>query len=67
MRGNTLDLEGLPEPVARGLEAVAELARRMLQRQEPTRGVAPELPLWRLGAIGALSRDEIYDEYDCRC
>jgi len=67
MEPGTLDLGGLPEPIARGLEVVAAMARRMIQRPKETGGTAPELPLWPLGVIGALSRDEIYDDYQYRC
>jgi len=67
MGPDALDLAGLPEPVARGLEAVAEMARKMLREASGTSGLERELPVWRLGVIGPLTRDEIYDEYGCRC
>ena len=67
MEPRTLDLRGLPEPIARGLEVVAEMARKMVKRSKETGGTAPELPLWPLGVSGALGRDEIYDDYQCRC
>jgi len=67
MKPGTLDLEGLPEPIARGLQAVAEMAGKILRQPKQAGGTAPELPRWRFGAIGALSRGEIYDEYGGRC
>ena len=67
MENRILDLGGLPEPIARGLEVVAEMARKMTATQEdkPT-DKAPDLPAWPLGVIGTLSREEIYSDYDCR-
>jgi hypothetical protein len=67
MEPGTLDLEGLPEPIARGLQVVAEMARKILRQPKQAGETAPELPRWRLGVIGALSRDEIYDDYGGRC
>jgi hypothetical protein len=67
MENRTLDLAGLPEPIARGLEVVAEIARKIAatQAEKPT-GQLPNLPTWPLGVIGTLDREEIYSEYDCR-
>lgn len=62
-----VDLGGLPEPIARGLEVVAQMARNMARRPEPTAGTAPEFPVWSLGVIGDLSREEIYEDYHRRC
>jgi len=68
MENRTLDLGGLPEPIARGLEVVAAMARQMAtpQEEKPT-GLLPELPAWPLGVIGPLDREEIYSDYSCRC
>lgn len=62
-----VDLGGLPEPIARGLEVVAPMARNRTGRPEPTAGTAPELPVWSLGVKGDLSREEIYEDYRDRC
>ncbi len=67
MDTRTVDLGGLPEPIVRGLEVVAQMARNMTPRPEPTAGTAPELPVWSLGVMGDLSREGIYDDYRCRC
>ncbi len=67
MDNRTVDLDGLPEPIARGLEVVAQMARNMTGRPEPTAGLAPEFPVWSLGVIGDLSREAIYDDGRCRC
>jgi hypothetical protein len=65
---NSLNLEGIPEPIARGLEVVAEMARVMSKFQEnPAKSDAIlELPSWPLGVIGELGREEIYNDYGCR-
>jgi len=62
MGNRTLDLEGLPEPIARGLEVVAEMSRKLfvLQKSEHGASTALELPHWPLGVIGTLTREEIY-------
>jgi len=68
MESRTLDLGGLPEPIARGLEVVAEMARTMAPTpEEKPAGRLPELPEWPLGVIGPLGREEIYSDYNCRC
>ena len=68
MDNRTLDLGGLPEPIARGLEVVAQMARTMaLNPDEKPAGPLRELPAWPLGVIGPLSREEIYGDYNCRC
>jgi hypothetical protein len=56
----TINVEGLPEPVARALEAVVQALREQLtkdQKKEPS-----ELPLWPGTVIGSLTREEIYDD-----
>jgi hypothetical protein len=66
MGTRTLDLGGLPEPIARALEVVAEMARKMGGQQGGPSDKAPELPVWPLGVIGTLSREEMYRDYACR-
>ncbi len=67
MDNKTLDLGGIPEPIVRGLEVVAQMARNLTTRPEPTGAPAPELPVWSLGVVGDLTREEMYDDYQCRC
>ena len=62
MGSKVLSLEGLPEPIARGLEVVADIARKVAQREGTAAAAAPGLPVWLLGVIGGLSREEAYDE-----
>lgn len=62
----TIDVSDLPEPYVQAVKAVVETFRRQLaiqgeKRGQPTRP-AVELPRWRLGAIGDLTREEIYDD-----
>jgi hypothetical protein len=61
METKGLDLEGIPEPIARGLEIVAQMARGLSEnpKQHPRQG---ELPLWPGTVIGPLDRDAIYEE-----
>jgi hypothetical protein len=65
---NSLNLEGIPEPIARGLEVVAEMARIINKFQENRAKTEPilEFPSWPLDVIGGLSREETYDDYRCR-
>lgn len=61
METRTISLDGLPEPVARGLEVVAQMARNLtgtnLKRSERVKlGV-------RKGTVfGRLTREEIYND-----
>ncbi len=61
MEGKTISLEGLPEPVARGLEVVAQMARNLAgtnlkERERVNIGV-------RDGRVfGRLTREEIYGD-----
>jgi hypothetical protein len=65
MAQRVIELDGLPAPIARGLEVVAEMARVLagkptacVQSEQSTR-LSP-----RKGVVhGSLSREEIYDEY----
>ena len=67
MDTRTLDLRGLPEPIARGLEVVVEMARNLTEVPEPINDPERELPVWPLGAVDPLTREDIYDDYQCRC
>ena len=41
---------------------VKDAALRLLEDEIYTRKPAPELPVWRLGAIGSLHRRDIYND-----
>jgi hypothetical protein len=55
-----INVEGLPEPVARAIEAMIQALREQLakdQKKEPA-----DLPVWPGTVIGSLTREEIYDD-----
>jgi hypothetical protein len=55
-----INVEGIPEPVARAVQAMVQALREQLakeQKKEPG-----ELPVWPGTVIGALTREEIYDD-----
>ena len=58
----TLDLKGIPEPVARGLEVVAEMARQIAgTRAKPKRRKRVKLTPVKGGKVlTPLTRDYIY-------
>ena len=56
----TINVEGLPEPVVRAVEAMVQTLREQLAKGEKKEPV--DLPLWRGTVIGSLTRDEIYDD-----
>lgn len=63
----TLDLEGLPEPVAQALERVVLALRDQFHADcEPIRVkmTQSELPILPGTVIGALTRKEIYENAD---
>jgi hypothetical protein len=66
MDAKILDLDGIPEPIARALEVVAEMARTLSVQQPSPVDKAPDLPKWQLGIKGSLTREEIYGDYDYR-
>jgi hypothetical protein len=56
----SINVEGLPEPVARAIQAMVQALREQLaqdQEKEPA-----ELPVWSGTVIGTLTREEIYDD-----
>ena len=62
-----LDLKGLPEPVARGLEVVAEMARTLagVPRAKPKRPKRVKLTPVKGGTVlTPLTRAEIYADDD---
>ncbi|WP_435018338.1 hypothetical protein TA3x_000304 [Tundrisphaera sp. TA3] len=65
---DTIDVSDLPEPFAQAVKAVAETFRRQLASDVGKDDKAPshpspiEFPRRKLGVIGTLSREEIYDD-----
>jgi hypothetical protein len=59
---DTVDLRGLPEPIARAVEAMVETIRQQLAKGTPAKPPAREFPRWPGTVLGTLSREEIYDE-----
>ena len=63
----SIDVSDLPEPFAQAVKAVAETFRRQLAVGDGEKGERPKktpvaLPVWPLGVIGDLTREEIYDD-----
>jgi hypothetical protein len=56
----TINVEGLPEPVARALAAMVQALREQLAKDQKTE--PRELPVWPGTVIGSLTREEIYDD-----
>lgn len=52
--------EGLPEPVARAIEAVVQALRQQLPPPAQKKQT-PGLPRWEGQVLGKLTREEIYD------
>ncbi|MCC6124243.1 MAG: hypothetical protein IT426_04730 [Pirellulales bacterium] len=63
METSGLNLEGIPEPIARSLEIVAQMARNLSTSSTEIRR-KDELPLWPGTVIGSLDREVIYGEQD---
>jgi hypothetical protein len=67
MATRTLDLKGIPEPVARGLEVVAEMARTLTwskASQPKHRKKVPLTPVKGGRVLTPLTREEIYADDD---
>ena len=60
----SIDVEGLPEPVAKAIEQVVRTFKVQLapkaEPQAPARKTAHELPRWPGKVIGDLRREDIY-------
>jgi hypothetical protein len=61
---NTINVEGLPEPIAQAMDAMARLMREQLatDRQENRKVDKITLPTRSGKVIGELTRDEIYKD-----
>jgi hypothetical protein len=55
-----INVEGLPEPVARAVHAMVQALREQLAKEQKKQPV--ELPVWKGTVIGSLTREEIYDD-----
>lgn len=55
-----INVEGLPEPVARAVAAMVQTLREALAQGE--KKIPGELPVWPGTVIGSLTREEIYDD-----
>jgi hypothetical protein len=55
-----INVEGLPEPVARAIQAMVQGLREQLAKDDIKKPT--ELPVWPGMVIGPLTRDEIYDD-----
>jgi hypothetical protein len=66
MATKVIDLKGIPEPIARGLEVVAEMARRLAGTQpKPKRRKRIKLTTVKGGRVlTPLTREEIYADDD---
>lgn len=56
----SIDVQGLPEPIARAIEGMVDALRRQLNGRKP-KTPPPPLPLKRGTVIGPLSREQVYD------
>jgi hypothetical protein len=58
-----LNVEGLPEPIVRGLEVIVEIACKLTGRQPPPPSRQRIALSVRKGTVyGKLTREEIYDD-----
>ena len=58
-----LNVEGLPEPIVRGLEVIVEMARKLAGKQAlPQPRERVKLGVRKGTVYGKLTREEIYDD-----
>ena len=62
MQPATIDLTGLPEPVAQGIAKLVEALRQGQGEPKPGPPAAAELPRWEGVVLTTLSRRELYDD-----
>jgi hypothetical protein len=61
-----LTVEGLPKPIIRGLEVIAETARKLAgKKASPPRGKCVTLGVRKGTVYGRLAPEEIYDDIPC--
>jgi hypothetical protein len=58
----SIDVEGIPEPVARTFAFMIQVVREQLKAQ-PQRRPRVKLPVYKGKTIGSLSRRDIYAEF----
>ena len=58
----SINVEGLPEPVAQALQHVVKALRQELQSQQPQKRQKVDLPVWEGTVKGKLTREEIYED-----
>jgi hypothetical protein len=57
-----VNLEGVPEPIARAIEIMAQTARKLAANDRRKERPRVELPVWNLGVKGPLRREDYYDD-----
>ncbi len=63
MATRAIDLRGIPEPIARGLEVIAEMARQMTATQpKPKRQKRIKFASRKGKVLTPLTREEIYSD-----
>jgi hypothetical protein len=62
MAPRSISLEGLPERQGQAIAAQVEFLRRAAAAKKTAKTPPRELPVWPLGVIGRLTREEIYDD-----
>jgi hypothetical protein len=58
---DTIDVSGLPEPIAQQIQAMVQALREQLSEEKPDRQ-RTKLPVWQGGVKGALRREQIDDD-----
>ena len=58
---DTIDVSGLPEPIAQQLQAMVQALREQLSK-ENTGNQRVKLPVWQGSVKSALRREQIYDD-----
>ena len=59
---DTIDVKDLPESLARAVQTMVQALQQQLAKKNGTQKQPVELPKWKGKALGALSRDEIYED-----
>jgi hypothetical protein len=58
---DTIDVSGLPEPIAQQIQAMVQALREQLSEEKPDKPHV-KLPVWSGSVKGALGRKQIYDD-----
>ncbi len=62
MAERQISLDGIPEPMIRAIEIMAETARQLAAEGRRNEPPTSELPVWNLGIKGPLRREDYYDD-----